>query len=143
MSLISLKKRLRSTLLRAILSTVYSCLVLLGGLTRLQKHIRLSLLKIILILTYCSVVTPIAWRERATAGSPYAWTKNDVNAGWHDNDQSTEDPQLYSSGRGELLSLRQQKRNYDLLMYDILRPMKILAEPPTEKELSSDLYVMF
>jgi len=141
--------RIRSSLLKASLSLVYYSFISLAKLTRLQKQFRLGLMRTILVLTYYSTITPLAWLQRARKGGIASEWTNGPREGWCSADQSTEDPKLFtsfSSGRSELSSLeRHQKKKYagSLLVYDLLRPLKIFAEPPKEKELSTELYAMF
>ena len=146
----NLMTRIRSSLLRATLSLVYCSFVLLAKSTQFRKQIRLRLMRMILVVLYYSTITPLAWLQRVGSRTiASAWTNNNVREGWCSANQSTDDPKLFtsfSSGRNELSSLeRQQKKKYagSLLVYDLLRPLKVLAEPPKEKELSTELYVMF
>jgi hypothetical protein len=110
---------------------------------------RSALLKVILSLVYFLLVTPIAWRERTDTKREIAtWKHYRARIGWHANEQSTSDPEIYkssSSSRDEWVALVAERRSgkWALLVYDILLSLRFLARPPKEKELSADLYVMF
>jgi hypothetical protein len=95
------------------------------------------------------MLTPIAWRKRTNPKNEIStWKDRNARVGWHSNEQSTSDPDIYKSlpsSRDELVALILEKGNdnHVLLVHDVLQPLKFLAKPPKEKELSTDLYIMF
>ena len=115
--------------------------------TRLER-IRSTLLSMVLVLVYFLLVVPIAWRKRRDRNSEIAsWKIPHVRIGWHPNEQSTSNPEIYrsiSSTRDELVAIEREKGDHRIvLLYDILVAMRFIAKPPKEKELRADLYVMF
>ena len=149
----SMRERTRPILLRGVVIVVASLvrplLVVLSAWRNLEEQIRSTLLGFSLTLIYLLLVTPIAWKKRSNQNSEIAaWRKFRGRIGWRPNEQSTSDPQVHLSGlssRDDLLALMRMKKvdHSTLLLYDALSPLKSLAKPPKEKELSSDLYVMF
>jgi hypothetical protein len=76
------------------------------------------------------------------------WKDPTVRIGWYANEQSTSDLEIYKStlsSRDDLITMIRKGTigNQTLLAYEILWPLNFLAKPPKEKELSSDLYIMF
>jgi hypothetical protein len=105
---------------------------------------RFILLMMVLSLIYFMILTPIAWRK---TNRDSEWRHSIERTRWHVNEQSTSDSRIYknSSGRDEFLDLIRERGddNSALQLYDVLNVLRFLAEPPKEKELSSDLYVIF
>jgi hypothetical protein len=109
---------------------------------------RSCLLVVVLSSIYFFLVTPIAWRRRRRLKIQTAeWKDWRARTGWHTYEQSTSDPQIYaklSSSLGDLVELARQDGDYWMPLFnDVLLALRCLAEPPKEKELSTDLYVMF
>ena len=136
---------LRSKVLRANLLVVYSMLLALKALQRIADRLRTIVLIVSLSAIYFLIITPMALSRRIKArGRLSTWMDNSEN-GWHANVQSTTDHPIFSnsvSPRDELAQLR-GRYNATLAVYHILKPLGWLANPPEEKELSADLYVMF
>jgi hypothetical protein len=122
-----------------------------AGFDRLQtfwEHVRSGLLKALLSIVYFALIVPLAWRKRHDSSSELAkWQDHHYRAGWHTNEQSTASSEIYttlSSGRRDLCALAALKGDEtSLLIHDVVVPLRFLARPPKEKELSADLYVMF
>ena len=116
-------------------------------LTRLDQT-RSMLLNVVLVLVYFLFVVPIGWRRRRTRKSEIAlWKNSHARNGWHPNEQSTSNPEIYrsmASIRDELVAIEREKGDrWMVLLYDVLVAMHFLAKAPKGKELSADLYVMF
>jgi len=146
--LTSLTERLRVGILNVIVATVSLLLRASRAVHGFLERIRLSLLKVTLSLVYFLEFTPIAWRQRMNPKNEISkWNDPTVRIGWHTNEQSTSDPETYRSmSSHDELTMLTRKGMMDkrtLLAYDIVRPLNFLAKPPKEKELSSDLYIMF
>lgn len=145
----SVRERTRLILLRAVASLARSLLVLWNAWRNLKERVRSILLSLSLTLIYFLLVPPLAWQKRSDPKNEIAgWRKFGGRIGWRPNEQSTSDPQIYftaQSSRNDLIALMRANRidHSTLLLYDALSPLKFLAKPPKEKELSSDLYVMF
>ena len=117
------------------------------NLTSIPARVSAGLLSVILLIVYFLILTPIIrWRGRnrnLTLGL------NDANSttGWIDNEQSSTDLNSYvtmASGRDDLVHYVQTGGDALVLFcYDMLMKFRLLARPPKEKELRSDLYVMF
>lgn len=135
--------------MKGVLALFYFLLIGLAFLQRIGERVRAALLAVILSLVYLLVLTPLGLRTRANSRSEvYSWKNQRTRVGWCPNKQSTSDLTIYtrfSSSREDLLTLKKEKTDASstLRMYDILMPLKFLAKPPKEKELSADLYVMF
>ena len=117
------------------------------SLTRLDRT-RSMFLNMVLVLVYFFFVVPIGWRRRRNRNSEIAlWKDSHARNGWHPNEQSTSNPEIYrsmSSIRDELVAIEREKGDrWMVLLYDVLVAMHFLAKAPKEKELSADLYVMF
>jgi hypothetical protein len=147
--LTSARERTRPILLRAVASVVQPILVLWTAWRNLEERIRSSLLGLCLTLIYFLLVTSLAWQKRSDQKNEIArWRIFGGRIGWRPNEQSTSNPQVYLSSvssRDDMIALMRMNRidHSTLLLYDVLSPLKFLAKPPKEKELSSDLYVMF
>ena len=145
----SVSERTRLMLLRAVFSLVRSVRVLLNAWRNLKERVRTSLLNLCLTLIYFLLVTSLAWQKRSNPINEIAgWRKFEGRIGWRPNIQSTSNSQIYLSGqssRDDLIALMRRHRidHSTLFLYDVLSPLKFLAKPPKEAELSSDLYVMF
>jgi hypothetical protein len=116
-------------------------------LTRLDLT-RSMLLNMVLVLVYFFLVVPIGWRRRRNRNSEIAlWKDSHSRNGWHPNEQSTSDPEIYrsmSSIRDELVALEREKGDrWMVVLYDVVAAMHFLAKAPKAKELSADLYEMF
>ncbi|HKM76063.1 MAG TPA: hypothetical protein VJZ32_06570 [Candidatus Bathyarchaeia archaeon] len=116
--------------------------------TRLSRTIGGLALTVILSLSYVFIITPIGWRKRKDKRSEVSlWKVPDARTGWHLNEQSTTNTETYrvmSSDRADLEKHAHNTRErWTLFIYDELVPLKFLAHPPKQKELRSDLYVMF
>jgi len=89
----------------------------------------------------------MAWQRRSDPKSGIAnWKRFGSSIGWQRNEQSSSDPRTYqSASRDDLIELMRAKgeKHWTLFLCDILMSLKFLAKPPEEKELSSDLYVLF
>ena len=124
-------------------------MVLWSAWRNLKEKIRSSLLGFSLTIIYFLLMTPLAWQKRSDPKNEIAgWRNFGRRVGWRVNEQSTSDPQVYLSAlssRNDLITLMRMNKidHSTLLLYDVLSPLKFLAKPPKEKELSSDLYVMF
>ena len=145
----SVRERTRRAILKAVVSLVPSILVIWNAWRNLKEKIRSSLLQFSLTLIYFLLTTPLAWQKRSNPINEITgWRKFGRRIGWRPNVQSTSDTQIYpseQSSRDDLIALIHANRidRSTLFLYDVLSPLKFLAKPPKEKELSSDLYVMF
>ena len=145
----SVRERIRLILLRVVASLVRSLSALGNAWRNLKERARSSLLRLFLTLIYFLLVTPLAWQKRSDPVEEIAgWKKFGGRIGWRPKVQSTSDPRIYLSGqssRDDLIALMRTNGidHSTLFLYDVLLPLKFLARPPEEKELSSDLYVMF
>jgi hypothetical protein len=111
-------------------------------------RIRSSILVIALSSIYFLFVTPIAWRRRRRLKSQTAEWKNwRARTGWKTNEQSTSDPEIYvslSSSLSDLVKVARRDGDYWMpFLNDMLLALRGLAKPRKERELSTDLYVMF
>ena len=140
---INVAVRLRTATLKCLLSVTYAILVALSALTKLGGRIRSTLLKIILTLVFFMLLTPVAWQRRRSADSRISTWKDNEPTGWHSHEQSTFDMNVFGHDELEALTHKQEIDHITLFFYNVLRPFKSLARPPEEKELSADLYVMF
>jgi hypothetical protein len=103
-----------------------------------------------LSLVYFLILTPCALCNRKNLKiTGKHWNETD-RVGWYANLQSTADPKIFSgaSVHEELLAQTHTGKGGNvsripLLLYKVLQPLRHLATPPKEKELSPDLYVMF
>ncbi len=115
---------------------------------RLVERTRSSLLGLVLSLIYVFVVVPVAWRRRSQRKNEIAiWNVPHVRDGWHVNEQSTSNPEIYRnllSMRDELVKIEREKGDrWMVFLYDLLVAIRFLAKPPKEKEVRPDLYAMF
>jgi len=127
------------------MSSVYFILLALVALQKFSGRIRSSLLQLILSIIYFLIMTPMALMNRFSPRNKLSTWKDTAATGWHKNEQSTSDPRTFSgssSTRGELAAMKGNGK-YTIAAYDILRPLKGLSKSQEEKELSTDLYVMF
>jgi len=146
--LTSYLKRAQMSLFNFTLNLTYSILTNTARAHRKFELIRTALLDSLLSLIYIFLVTPIALRKRRNSKSEIAgWRKPNQRTGWCANEQSTADIEIYknvSSGRDSLSAfVRANGDNWMLTLYDVLLKFRRIAKPPEEKELTSDLYVMF
>ncbi|MGA2462596.1 MAG: hypothetical protein ABSF82_14355 [Candidatus Bathyarchaeia archaeon] len=144
----SLGRRMRVNTVKLMLSTVsflHSAGVALRGFV---DYIRSCLVTAALSSIYFLIVTPIAWRRRGRLRMhTNEWKDWRGRTGWHTNEQSTSDPQIYtnlSSNLHDLEAKARQDGDYWMpVLNDMMLALRPLVEPPKEKELSTDLYVMF
>jgi len=110
--------------------------------TSLSRPLRTGFLIVILSAVYFVLIVPIAWRKRKNERKVF-----NARTGWHSNEQSTSDSKVCAtmpSFREELTVLvRRERDTWMILLYDILTRLQAFADPPKEKELRTDLYVMF
>jgi hypothetical protein len=116
------------------------------NLTSIPTRVSAGLLSVILLIFYFLILTPIVWLRRKNHNVILGL--NDANStGWIDNEQSSTDLNSYvtmASGRDDLVQhVRAGGDTLVLFCYDTLMKFRLLARPPKEKELRSDLYVMF
>lgn len=75
------------------------------------------------------------------------WHDHSLESGWQDKVQSTSDQELFlgsRSDREELVAIMARGGNSRIIfLYDVFEALRPLSLPPKEKELSTDLYVMF
>lgn len=146
--LTSLEEHIRSSTVKLLLST-FSFLNATGKTLRnLGDRIRSCVLVVTLSSIYFLLVTPIAWRRRRRLKSQTAeWKDWKARTGWHTNEQSTSDPETYrnlSSSLGDLVALARRDGDYWMpLLNNTLLALRCLARAPEDRELSTDLYVMF
>jgi hypothetical protein len=114
--------------------------------TSVPTRVRAVLLSLVLIFVYFVMITPVtSWRRK---NHNVIFGLNDANpTGWIDNEQSSTNFDSYvmmASGRDEIVRhVRAGGDRLVLFCYDTLMKFRLLARPPKEKELRSDLYVMF
>jgi len=116
--------------------------------TKLSRTIESLALSTILSLIYFILVTPIGWQKRRNKKNEISfWKEDDARMGWHPNEQSTTEMETYRFMSSDRTDLEKQAHNTNdrstLFIYDDILPLKFLAHPPKQKELRSDLYVMF
>ena len=116
------------------------------SLTSIPTRVRATLLSVILLIVYFLVITPmVSWRRKNHNVMLGLYDTN--STGWIDNEQSSTDLNSYvmmASGRDDLVQHVQAGGDRLVLFcYDTLMKFRLLARPPKEKELRSDLYVMF
>ncbi len=142
----SFRRFLHFTLLKAVQVLICSLVSVIVAYRRFAQRLRAGILTLILTLVYFLLVTPIALQKRFKDETT-SWSQSDSRLGWYANEQTTSDPRIYtatSSGRDDLADLvRSTSNSWILRLYDILLKLQVLAEPPKEKELSADLYVLF
>ncbi|HMK83318.1 MAG TPA: hypothetical protein VK503_06340 [Candidatus Bathyarchaeia archaeon] len=147
--MISVRERTRLIILRAGASLAPSLLVPWNAWRCFKEKIRSSLLTLSLTLIYFLLLAPLAWQKSSNPINEItSWKKFGARIGWRPDIQSTSGTQIYLSGRSsrdDLIALMRTNRidHSTLFLYDVLSPLKFLAKPPKEKELSSDLYIMF
>lgn len=113
-------------------------------LTSIPRKLRAGTLSVILTIIYFLIISPIAWRRR----SQNIIKLNEMNStGWFENEQSSTNLNSYltmASSRDDLVAhVREGGDKRVLFCYDTLLKLHSLAAPPKEKDLRSDLYVMF
>jgi hypothetical protein len=120
--------------------------VALKGLQRIADRVRAITLIVSLSVVYILIITPMTLSRRNNPKRRLSSWMDNSESGWHANVQSTKDDATFSDSRSpsdELAQLREGYGNSALAVYSILKPLRWLARPPEEKELSTDLYVMF
>jgi hypothetical protein len=146
--LTSLGEQMRLNTVKLMLST-FSLLHATGvALRGLGDRIRSCVLVLALSVVYFLLVTPIAWRRRRRLKRQTAEWKNwRARTGWKMNEQSTSDPEIYvsmSSNLSDLVTVARRDGDYWMpFLNDTLLALRGLAKPPKDRELSTDLYVMF
>lgn len=117
------------------------------NLTSIRARVSAGLLSVILLIVYFLIITPVIRSRGKNRNVTLGLSDTNSTTGWIDNEQSTTNLNSYvtmASGRDDLVQYVQTGGDALVLFcYDTLMKLRLLARPPKEKELRSDLYVMF